>query len=366
MNAKRFFSIWLLLLAAAIVLGLYATVKILSEGHVLFNANDVIMWTLPLGVYVFLALASSGITLIASIPQIFGLAKYKALTKRLVFMAGATLIGAFVAIGLELGSIFHAVYFLLSPNPSSPIWWMGVIYTIELVTLIIKFIRIQAEDWDSGFSKLISILSFFAAIFGPLVLGSVFGVTEARPMFFGSYMSIFSLTIALVLGCALVILYNVVHHRVTGDKSFDEEKELFNELGAVFAVVAGLTLLFYLLRLGLKTAATMPEFATDAHFELVLALAVPCIIMAFRRWRESVAGKVIASVVTLIAVMGAAMEILISGQSRPMGPKAEGLPEFLSYWPSSWEWIVLVFSVAVVLALYTLGEKFFQLSVNPK
>jgi len=32
-----------------------------------------------------------------------------------------------VSIGLELGSIFHMIYIMLSPNLSSPIWWMGAI-----------------------------------------------------------------------------------------------------------------------------------------------------------------------------------------------------------------------------------------------
>lgn len=365
MNSNRTFGIWLLFLAAVILLGLYAAFQILSQGHILFNANDVIMWTLPLGVYVFLALAASGTALIASIPQIFGLDKYKLLTKRLIFLAGATLIGGFVAIGLELGSIIQAIYFIASPNPSSPIWWMGVIYSIELVALVIKFIRIQMNDWDSSLSKVTSVISFFAAIFGPLVLGSVFGVTEARPMFFGSYMSIFSLTIALVLGCALITLYNVIYHKVTGDTTFENEKSLFNEIGVIFAFVAGLALLFYLLRVGLKTAATMPDFATDAHFELVLGLAIPCIIMVVKGWRESITGKVIASIIALVSVMGATMEILISGQSRPVGPKAEGLPAFLSYSPSIWEWLVLLLAVGIVLALYSIGEKYLNLSVSP-
>ncbi|MCG8334549.1 MAG: polysulfide reductase NrfD [Proteobacteria bacterium] len=366
MNTNRNFIIWLLFLAATTLLGLYAAVQIFSQGHILFNANDVIMWTLPLGVYVFLALAGSGIALIASIPQIFGLERYKLLTKRLVFMAVATLIGSFVAIGLELGSIFHAVYFIASPNPSSPIWWMAVIYTIELVALVVKFIRIQVNDWNSGVSKLVGIVSFFAAIFGPLVLGSVFGFTEARPLYFGTFMPIFSLTIALVLGCALITIYNVIYHKTTGDTTFEEKKNLFNEIGIIFAFVAGLALLFYLLRVGLKTAVTVPDFGTGKHFELVLGLAMPCVIMTVKSWRESIAGKVIASIIALVSIMGATMEILISGQSRPTGPKAEGLPEFLSYFPSIWEWMVLILAVGVVLALYTLGEKYFQLSLKPE
>ena len=47
-------------------------------------------------------------------------------------------IGAGV-IGLELGSVLNMYQIMLSPNFSSPIWWMGFIYSVELVVLILKF-----------------------------------------------------------------------------------------------------------------------------------------------------------------------------------------------------------------------------------
>jgi molybdopterin-containing oxidoreductase family membrane subunit len=60
------------------------------------------------------------------------------------------------------------------------------------------------------------------------------------------------------------------------------------------------------------------------------------------------------------------MEILLAGQSRPVGPKAEQFPEFVSYFPSIWEWLVLVFALAVMFLLYTLGEKYLKLTAAPE
>ena len=60
------------------------------------------------------------------------------------------------------------------------------------------------------------------------------------------------------------------------------------------------------------------------------------------------------------------MKILIAGQSHPIGPKAEQFPRVLNYYPSIWEWLVALLAVAVILFLYTLGERYLKLEASPK
>ncbi|GAG83140.1 unnamed protein product, partial [marine sediment metagenome] len=67
------YYIWMALLGMGVIAGLITTFKLFTEGHGLFNANDVLIWTLPLGVYLFLALTSSGLTLLAAIPLVLGI-----------------------------------------------------------------------------------------------------------------------------------------------------------------------------------------------------------------------------------------------------------------------------------------------------
>ncbi len=161
---KGLYGIWLVVLGIAILFGLYTTLKLFIQGHGLFNTNDVIIWSLPLGVYIFLALTSSGLTLLAGLPLVLNIKKYEPFAKRLVFLAIATLIGAFVAIGLELGSVGNMFWIFFSPNLSSPIWWLGLIYSVELVVLIVKFWRMHKGDWQSGFSNTLGVISFLLAI----------------------------------------------------------------------------------------------------------------------------------------------------------------------------------------------------------
>jgi Ni/Fe-hydrogenase subunit HybB-like protein len=375
-GTKSVYWTWLTFLGIAIIAGLVTTFRLFTEGHVLFNANDVLLWTLPLGTYIYLALMSSGLAILSAIPLVLGNKKYEPIAKRLVFLSIATLLGAFVAIGLELGSVFHMIYIMISPNLTSPIWWMGAIYSVELVILIVKFWRMHVGDWYSAISKTLGIISTLCAIFAPLMIGAVFGITESRVTFFGPLMSIYCLLIALLSGFALFILYSMIYHYVTGAGVLEKEASLYNELGKGFLYLIGIVVLFTILKATIEEWSIYPEFLSYHmfehafgawqifHTEVLLGLFLPFILMAVPAIRRSSAGKLVSSALLLAGILAIHMEILLAGQSRPVGPKAEQFPEFARYAPSVWEWLVFAFAVALMLLLYTLGERYLKLQAT--
>ncbi len=376
-TSKGLYSAWLLLLGTVILAGLVAAYKLLTEGHSLFNANDVLLWTLPLGVYIFLALTSSGLTILAAMPLVFDVKKYEPVAKRLVFLAIATLIGGFVSIGLELGNIFHMIYILLSPNLSSPIWWMGFIYSVELVILILKFWRLHMGDWHSSFSKALGIISFLCALVAPLMIGSVFGLTESRVTYFGPVMSIYCLLMGILSGTALYLLYDQVLAWLSGSNISESRRMIATDFTRIFTWSLGTVVVFTLVKYAFESATTIPEFLSYGkfkhafgavgpfHIESILGLFLPFAMMAIPALRQSSGSRLLASALVLMGTLTMHMEILLAGQSRPVGPKAEQYPDFISYFPSIWEWLVFALAVSVMLLLYTLGERFFKLEVEP-
>ena len=88
-------------------------------------------------------------------------------------------------------------------------------------------------------------------------------------------------------------------------------------------------------------------------------------MMAVSSIRKIGTSRLVASALVLVGTLMMHMEILLAGQSRPVGPKAEQYPEFISYFPSVWEWLVFALAVAVILLLYTLGERFLKLEAEP-
>jgi len=375
---KSLYPIWLGVLGIALLAGAIAGAFIFIQGHVLFNANDVLIWTLPLGVYIFLALSSSGLTLLSALPLVFGIKKYEPFAKRLVFLAIATLCGGFVSIGLELGSIFNMIYIMLSPNLSSPIWWMGAIYSVELAVLALKFWKMHTGDYHSGFSKLLGTASFVLALIAPLMIGSVFGLTESRATYFGPVMSIYCLLMAVLSGTALFILYSLVVGRVTGtDSSGESGAVLYDEFTLVLTYAAGIVTAFTLLKIIIESSTTIPAFLVYHKFEhlfgsigvfgteVILGLFLPFVLLLIPSVRGSIGGRLLASTLIFVGSLARHMEILLAGQSHPVGPKAEQFPQYVQYVPSIWELLVLVFALAVMLLLYTLGERYLKLNEAP-
>jgi molybdopterin-containing oxidoreductase family membrane subunit len=376
-NNKGTTLVWLGLLGIVIAVGLFAAFRLFTEGHYLFNTNDVIIWSLPLGVYVFLAITSSGLTLLAGLPLFFGLKQYEPFAKRLVFLAIATLCGAFVSIGLELGNVPHMIYIMLSPNFSSPIWWMGFIYSVELVVLIVKFWKMHTGDWHSSFSRFLGAACFFLALAAPLMIGSVFGLTESRVTYFGPVMSIYCLLMGLLSGLALFILYSGVVEKVTGTSLLLQQAGPFQEIVGIFRYVTGVVVGFTLVKVIIEGSTVVPEFLVynkfahafgawqGLHTEVILGLFLPFVLMLIPAVRKSRGGQMVFSALITVGTLAMVMEILLAGQSHPVGPKAEQFPEFISYFPSVWEWLVFLLSVAVMLLLYTLGEKYLKLEATP-
>ncbi len=379
MNEKKgLYGTWLAVLGIVLLIGLYTALKLFSEGHGLFNTNDVIIWSLPLGAYIFLALTSSGLTLLAGIPLVLNVKKYEPFAKRLVFLAIATLMGAFVAIGLELGSVEHMFWIFFSPNFSSPIWWMGFIYSVELVVLIVKFWRIYKDDWHSGFSNALGVISFVLALIAPLMIGSIFGITESRVTYFGPMMSVYSLVLGLLSGTALFLLYSIIFYRVTNNGTVESQTPIYDELAVIFAYVAGVAVVFTLVKFAIESTTTVPEFLVyhkfehafgawqGFHIEVLFGLFLPFGLLLIPSVRKSMGGKTVSSALILVGTLMIHMEILLAGQSHPVGPKAEQYPEFISYFPSIWEWFVFMFALAVMLLLYTLGERYLKLAEAPR
>jgi Ni/Fe-hydrogenase subunit HybB-like protein len=377
-QSKGAYITWLGLIGAAILAGLYAAFRLLTEGHHLFNANDVLMWSLPLGVYIYLALASSGLTLLAALPLVFGIKKYEPIAKRLVFLAIATLAGGFVAIGLELGDIFHMVYIMLSPNLSSPIWWMGFIYSVELVVLAVKFWRLHVGDWHSVLSRTMGHVSFIAAIVAPLMIGSVFGLTESRVTYFGPVMSIYCLMMAIMSGTALALFYNLIVSRVTGGGQQEARQPIYDDITRIFTYSVGIVIVFSLVKVAIESATVIPDFLNYRQYaqafggigklntEILLGLMLPFLLMVIPAIRKLPASRIVASGLVLMGTLAMHMEILLAGQSRPIGPKAEQYPEYINYVPSVYEWLVMLLAVAVALLLYTLGERYLKLEAAPE
>ena len=358
--------LWLAVLGLGIVAGLVTTYRVFTTGFVLYAKTDILVWTLPIATYIFFSLTSSGLAFVSSIPLVFGIKRYAPIEKRTVFLEIAVLCAGFVCLILHLGSPLHTIYFLLSPNPASPLWWLAMLYGLYLVALVASFWAMHSAQA----SKALGTLVFVIAIGTSTSLGWLVGMTDARPVLNPTFLSVYFPITAFACGLAAVLLFSIASSYFADSSLSEQQTELFNEIAKMFGVVTGVVLVLFAWRAitgGISSSEV--EFAAFKHVmrsfsyqvEIWLGLVLPFILMLIPSMRATTWGKVAAASLLLAGMFFGRLELVLSGEVMPLGPMAEGQPQFVNYFPTISEIFVTLFGLATMLLIYTLGERYLRL-----
>jgi molybdopterin-containing oxidoreductase family membrane subunit len=372
MKEKGFFKIILGLLITMVLVGLYITFTVFTQGQgSLFHSDDSMPWTLLIASYVFFVLTSTGATLIAAMPTIFGMEKYEPLVKRAIFIALAALIAGFISIGMEMGSPLNMYNYLLSPNFNSPIWWMGLFYSSLLVVLLLKFYRIHTGK-PAG--KFLSIIAFVLEIAALSTLGSVFGLIEARPTFFGEYIQVYFLFSALLCGLAVLIFFNVLFYKINGTKMPENMLAIIQDLGKIMAVVISLALLLTIWRATTTLYSVRQTFigvqnlidSWPYRFEIFFGLMLPLCMLMYTKLRENRRVLFAISFMVLFGMGIGRMDLVMAGQLLSVLPKPPGEAAAMFYFPTIWEWFAGLFALSFMFLLVHFGERYIGLDEMEK
>lgn len=358
----------------AISLGL-VLMNLVTEGHGAFGTNANVAWGLPIATYVFFVLTSTGLTFVASLSMVFGVKSFYPIAKRCAWLALATLLAGFAALGLEIGHPFRMVWaFPTGLQFHSPMFWMGVFYTADILFICWKLMKINAGDWDGKDSKFLGTASLVAVSMGSFTLALIFGMMAMRPFWSDGLLPAYFLISGVASGTAAAVLFTYMAHGFDADRMPKEVRSLVDGgLSKLFAIALGATLVLFLSRTitglwsnqeGLEVfwmLAGSPLF----HFELWIGLVLPCAILISPAHRSQGKLQVLAAGLVLVALFIGRYEFVVGGQLVPMF-KGQWTPGFASYTPSMTEWMLVVLAVSLVLFLNGIGEKMFKLSDKPR
>lgn len=351
-----------------------ALMNLMGEGHASFNsASDGVTWGLPVVNYVFFALASTGLTLVASLALVFGMKEFYPIAKRCVWLALASIIAGFAALALELGHPFRMIWAIpLNFQYQSPLLWMGLFYAVFLVLGIMKFMKINSGDWDSSGSRTLGIAALVAEVFAALTLGAAFGMMAMRPMWYGPEVPLNFLLTAATSGAALAVL---VTHIAYGSLEGMPEKVRALMTGTMPRVLAGVVALFFLMTLyrtisGLWSNADGLQVwdrivASPWYWLEMIGLALAFYLMAGAATRNQGTMQVAAALLTLVAVFIGRYEFVVGGQLVPMF-KGSWVSGLVNYTPSLTEWMITLLAVSITFVVYAVGERMFNLSAAPE
>jgi len=363
-----------------VVIGLlsfaFVMYMLLTEGGAAFNtSSDGINWGLAVSTYVFFALISSGLTFIASLSMVFGLKEFYPIAKRCIWLAIITLVAGFTVLALELGHPFRMLWAMpAGMQYLSPMFWMGVFYLIDLALMLVKFYLMEREDWDSSLSQTLGIASFVAVVLASGMLGLVFGSMVMRPMWYGSFTSVYFMLSAALSGAATIVLAIYVAYGFSQERMPEPLRSMASGdvLPKIFATLIGIALVSVAVRMwtglwsnldgleGFHGLVRSPVF----HLEVWAGLILPFVLMLSPAMQRQARWQITAAALVLLGMFIDRFQFLVSGQAVPMfkGAWASGLTE---YTPSFTEWMMTAIGFAIVFACYGLGEKLFKLEATP-
>ncbi len=338
-----------------------------TEGHASFNTSSDVAWGAPIAYYLFFLLASSGLSIIASLDTVFGVKVFYPIAKRCVWLSIITLVTGFTLLALELGHPFRMLWAMPTGlQIKSPMWWMGVLYSIDFVLLLMKFYRLHQGDWESRHTHHLSVASFVICILAPGTLGLVFGMMAMRPAWYSPVMPMYFILTGFATATAFMLFIGSLAPRGTDTSP---EMRLLNDevLPRLFflAVLAVVAMRFGQILTGLWSnyegmEANWRALRHPLFYVELLGYMTALVLAAKTDWRASPGLQFVASVIFMIAMFSARLELLIVGQEVPL---FKGYwAGYTNYWPSFTEWMLVPLGMGMFLFLYGAGDWLLRLN----
>ncbi len=368
-----------LLIVSAIVLlasFAFAVSNLGSQGHASLNTSSTLPWGQPIATYLYFALASSGLGLIASLPLVFGFKQFYPIVKRCIFLAFVILISGMAVLAMELGHVFRMLWVIpFNLQIQSAMFWMGVFYVADLAFLLWKFQKMETGDWDSKTSRQVGIASFLGVLLASGNLALIFGMMSMRPFWFDGLLPIYFYLTAVASGLAALVFFTYLAHGFSRERMPQRLRDLLEgSLPKLFAAVLGGTLLFIAVRAITGLYSNNPEiyhvwkdylFASPVYqASLWLGLVLPFVVMLAASMRTQAGTQLLISILVFGGLFAERYFFVVGGQVVPMF-KGTWEWSLIEYAPSITEWSLTIMGSALLFTLYALGEKRLNLSAMP-
>lgn len=361
--------------AGLVITGAVALGFLLLKGHSAFNSSSMLPWGLPISTYLFLVLTATGLTFVSSFSVVFGFTEFYPVAKRCAWLSIAALIGGFTSLGLEIGHPIRMLWTLPTGlQYVSPMFWMGIFYTLYLVFVMLKFQRIHAGDWHSPTSRLLGITAFVTVVVAHSTLGLVFGMMTMRPLWYDGMISVYFLFMSALSGAALTVFFTYFAYGFKRENMPKDLRTLASEaaLPKIFATLLGLGILMVVDRTITGLWSNLDGFQVYHdmlrsplwHFAFWIGLVLPFIAMMTPSLQLQPKWQVASAVLGSVAMFIIFYHYVVGGQRVPVF-KGAWAPDLIAYTPSLAEWAISLTGLFLMFTIYAVGEKFLHLDAAP-
>jgi Ni/Fe-hydrogenase subunit HybB-like protein len=349
--------------------------KYLISGEHAFGASPAVPWGSLIAGYVFFAAAATGTGLVSSLGHVFRVKKYEILAKRALLASIVLLLCAFGVLAIELSSPFKMIWFLFTPNLSSPIFWMGAFYGVYLILLSIEF-YFTLKDKQKAVTP-IAYVSLAIKLAALLNLGRVFGYIMSREFWYGYYYPVYMVITAIVSGSAVLIML-VYLFGLKDDKLAEPSKSLIPHLGKILAGAIAVFAAAQATKIGLALASSEQNLVEAAKalisgpvapsfwlMEVAIGIGLPLFLLISSKF-ASVRKVVLAAVLAMVGLLFSRLNFVYSGQIYPLEVVPKPCLPFLgyNYYAATWsEWGIILGAIGVIIVVFNIAEN--KLNLDP-
>jgi molybdopterin-containing oxidoreductase family membrane subunit len=345
---------------------------LVGHHHTLGTTREV-PWGLLITPYVFFACLSTGLCMISSLGQVFGITPFKPLVTRAVFLSLISMAAGLMCIALEIETPWRVgFYALFSPQPFSNIWWKATIYSLFTVFTICNFLLLMIGR--NKIAKVFATIAFVMVTIGNLNMNSDMELLGSRGFWSEGYMPLYFLSLSALSGCAAILLFNWISCKFNNQSPESQDELALQATSRLFLVLLLGILYFTIVKImgGFTPKFTKnPEamallvqgdFARNFWFgEVGLAVLLPLALLALTKGKKVVV-LALAGLSCLTGVFVLFYDLVIVGQLIPHYQQYNivDLPSYYSYNPSLHEIMISAGVIFFFLAAFVFGEMLFK------
>ncbi len=365
---------WLILFFLLAAFGIIGMVTVYLKGQeTSYNVTRDISWGLLIIGYSFFVGITTGLSLISAFGHLFGFERFHILSRKFMWAALSALLAGFFIIFWDLGGPFRLqiLRFVVNIVPfhyTSPIWWMSVLYALELPIIIIEVLLLLANKEKLTF--IASIIGFIVGISAYSNMGFVFSANISRPLWHGPFVPLFFILSAIGLGASSGIIILLTNKSTLPKEKYSEalktlSKTLFILILIMFfaKIWRTVTLLYGIEPMTFQAAKELVWGSLAFNFwffEIAIGLIVPFILLLVSKFRSTLA-SVVSSICAIVGIFFMRYDSIVAGQIIPVTDIYFPKQEIVHYCPSFAEITLFISAVGVLGLIYVLGTRTLQL-----
>lgn len=363
-----FFIAWALLMAW----GLFGVFQRMTQGELLVNYGSYVPWGLWVAAKTYFVGISVGAAILTWVIWAFGIERLQPVVRPALLVSIITMMAGLIVITFDLGHMFRTIEVFYRPNFSSMLaiaTWLSIAHLIYLAMALRVDLK-SSETSITSRKKVYGWIGLALAIMFSGGNGAEFAAMISSPYWHSSLGPILSIGGALLSGVAIVFASMALFPIAQNPMDSNLTKILSRLLTGLILFVLLLEWSEFSISMWYSRGADYDLlrsilFGPYAYvfwgFHIGLGVVLPLILLVTRPGGRIPAGT--GALLAGVFYFAVRLNHVIPGQ---MTPAMKGLKEAysdkwlsFSYFPSSNEWAVFGFTIAVAVGLFYIGTRLF-------